>query len=114
MDHPNRLGSINVEMGDGNKIGHIGHNVTYQAPPPPPNAVYQNGRVVGSFESQPISTADPYTISKLFVDGAFDAGSEFEIQGVRLKIEQIEAETSVRSGGRPPLRTLWHAVCRVL
>ncbi len=28
-----KLGNINVEMGDRNSVGHIGHNITYQAPP---------------------------------------------------------------------------------
>ncbi len=32
-DEKDKLGAIKVEMGDGNSVGHIGHKITYQAPP---------------------------------------------------------------------------------
>jgi len=113
-DDKGELGDISVEMGDGNTVGHIGHKITYQAPPPPPNAIYQNGNVVGEFEGQPSLTGNAYSFSKLFVGGGFDASAEFQVQGIRLVIEKVDSEYSASLGGRPPLRTLWQAVCRIV
>lgn len=110
-----KLGDINVEMGDGNSVGHIGHKITYQAPPPPPNALYQNKMLAGEFDGQPSLRADGrYVFEKLFVAPNFDTRAEFEIQGVRLQIEGSSSEASVTLAGRPPIRTLWGAVCRIL
>lgn len=108
-----RFGAISVEMGDGNTVGHIGHKITYHAPPPPPNGLYQGGKLVGEFGGQPSQEGDCYTFPKLFVGPEFDAERPFEIQGVKLQIERMQGETSATFGGRPPVRTLWGAVCRV-
>lgn len=113
-DEKGKLGPINVEMGDGNTVGHIGHKITYHAPPPPPNGLYQNGNLAGEFEGQPALENGLYRFSKLFVSPTFNAASEFQTQGIRLLVEQMQAETSASLGGRPPIRTLWGVVCRVL
>jgi len=107
------FGTINVEMGDGNEVGHIGHKITFHEPPPPPNGLYQNGKLTGEFEGQPAHGDGCYNFSKLFVGPDFDASCHFEIQGVKLLIEGIQAETAVSLGGRLPLRTLWGVVCRI-
>jgi len=114
MTGNDKLGAINVKMGDGNTVGHIGHKITYYAPPPPKNAIYQNGIVVGEFEGQPLFLDNTYSFPKLFVESSFDETAEFNIQDVRLSLERKAAESSVAMGGRPPQRTFWNAVCRIV
>jgi hypothetical protein len=113
-DEIEKFGSIHVEMGDGNAVGDIGHKITYHAPPPPPNGLYQGGTLCGEFEGQPSLEDGSYRFSKLFVAASFDRAAGFEIQGVRLVIERLAAITSASIGGRPPITTLWNVVCRVL
>lgn len=114
MTDKDKFGSISVEMGNGNTVGHIGHKITYHAPPPPPNGLYQDGKLSGEFEGQPIADGDRYKFSKLFVSPSFNTEGVFHIQGVKLQVEQMQAETSASISGRPPIRTLWDVVCRVL
>jgi hypothetical protein len=109
-----KIGDINIRMGDGNTVGDIGHKITFQAPPPSPNAIWQDGRVVGEIGSAPVAGQGICMFQKLFLDGPFDRGREFSVQGVKLKVEQLNAETSASIGGRPPAVTLWNVVCRIV
>jgi len=109
-----KIGDINIEMGDGNTVGDIGHKITFHAPPPSPNAIWQNGQVVGEIGSHPIPGHGTYAFGKLFVGGSFDASQEFKVQGMVLKVEKMDAETSVSIGGRPRQRTLWNTLCRII
>lgn len=108
------FGAINVEMGDGNRVGDIGHKITFHAPPPDPNSIWQGGKVVGSISGEPAHGNGTYTFPKLFADAHFDSAAEFQVQGVGLRIENIDGESSASIGGRPPIHTFWRAVCRIL
>jgi hypothetical protein len=113
-DEKKKIGDINVSMGDQNTVAHIGHKIVFQEPPPDPNAIWQDQKPVGKIGSPPIAGNGTYSFAKLFLDGPFDSGREFSVQGVRLKIESHGAETSASFGGRPPLVTLWNVVCRII
>jgi hypothetical protein len=107
-------GEINVTMGDQNKVDHIGHKITYSEPAPSPNAIWQDGWVVGEIGSAPQEIHGRYQFEKLFVGDAFDHHREFEVQGVRLHVLEHQSETSVSIGGRPPQRTLWGTLCDIV
>ena len=110
-----KFGDINVQMGNGNYVEHIGHKITFHAPPPSPKSLFQDKHLAGVFEGEPSLQPDGrYRSPKLFVSPGFDERKEFVIQGVRLLIEQSGFEGSISLAGRPPLRTFWGAVCRIL
>ncbi len=114
MTDETKIGDIKVEMGDGNTVGNIGHKITFQAPPPSPNAIWQDGHVVGEIGSAPVAVDGTYTFGKLFIEEPFDLNRKFKVQGVVLKLEKLDSVTSVSISGRPPQRTLWNAVCRIV
>ena len=113
-ENDKKIGDINVTMRDHNTVGHIGHKIVFQQPPPDPNAIWQDEKPVGKIGSEPIVGKGTYTFAKLFIDGPFDRKREFSVQGVKLKIETMDAETSASLAGRPRLTTLWNATCRIL
>jgi hypothetical protein len=109
-----KLPPIDVKMGSNNTVGHIGHKITFQRPPPDPNAMWQDGREVGVMGTPPEEKDGKYLIEKLFVGAGFREDQPFEIQGVKLLIEDKRAQTLVSLGGQPPQITLWGAICRIL
>ncbi len=109
-----QFGPIDVRMGNNSSIGHIGHKITFSAPPPDPNSIFQAGRAVGVMGTPPQFIDGKYFFEKLFIGGPFDQKSEFQIQGVRLVIDEISATTRVSLGGRPPIATLWNVTCSVI
>lgn len=114
MSDEKKVGDINVKMGSGNTIGHIGHKITFHQPPPDPNAIWQNGRVIGTIGSAPEQVGDALLFQKLFIDGPFDDAKEFSVQGVSLRLLNVDVETKTSTGGRPPQRTFWRAVCALV
>lgn len=84
MTDDDKLGPINVKMGSGNAVDHIGHKITYESPPPPPNAVFQDGQLIGEFVGEPTLQSGRYVFPLMQFRGAFDEGKEFVVQGARL------------------------------
>jgi hypothetical protein len=114
VDKKNDLGHIQVEMGDGNIVEHIGHKITYETPPPPPNAIFQNGVAVGQFDGQPRESGGQYVFPRLtFVGSAGDASAEFTIQGVRLRLLSYGSNGSVSFPGYAA-KSFDYAACEVL
>ena len=114
MTDKDKLGAINVEMGDGNTVGHIGHKITYHAPPPPPNAVRRNGEVIGVFEGQPTQQGRTVVFPKLIFSTPFAVGDEFEVQGVKLRITDFAIGGSMRMMGFGERFTYQQATCQVV
>ena len=108
-----KFGAINVEMGDNNSVGHIGHKITFHQPPPDPNSLWQHGRIVGSLGSAPTEApGGKVQFDKLFLDAGFNMSSHFEAQGVKLRIEGYGNLSSVSLAGRPAQTTLWQVICQ--
>ena len=113
MTDKKSAGDINVTMGDNNNVDHIGHNITFQAPPPDPNSIFLNGEIVGALGSAP-RTIDESRVQfeKLFFNRPVGSNVELECQGGRFLIESWGVDTRASIGGRPPQITYWNAVCR--
>ena len=109
-----KTGDIHVTMRDSNNIGQIGHNFIFQEPPPNPNAIWQDGKVIGAIGAEPEFDGERYHFSKLFFDGPFDERRPFRLQGVDLQIESKDAVSTNSTGGRPTQTTFWRAVCRAI
>lgn len=85
MSEKKSIGNIDVKIGDGNTIGHIGHKIVFKEPPPDPNAIWQDGQPVGALGGAPTGSEETYNFPKLFFDRPFDVARDFEVQGVRLR-----------------------------
>lgn len=115
MSDEKKIGDINVEMGDGNRIDHIGHKFVFHKPPPSPNAIFQNGAVAGEIGSAPIDCRNGvYRFEKIFTENVFQETLPFELQGGVFQIVSCGARTSASFGGRPPQCTLWHVICQLV
>ena len=109
-----KLGAINVEMGDGNTVAHIGHIVFHQ-PAPDPNSIWQRGVVIGSIGADPQQLdATTYLFPKLFTDRDLPDGAEFQVQGITLRLKAMDSVTAGSTGGRPLQFTLWNVTCEVI
>ncbi|MEO0667570.1 MAG: hypothetical protein AAFZ99_06605 [Pseudomonadota bacterium] len=108
------FGDIEVKMGKNNSVDHIGHKITFHAPPPNPNSILQAGRVVGEIASEPQKTLDGWLFDQIFVDHNFQEDKEFAVQGARLVLEQCAAVGTVMSSGSYPKRTIHKARCKTL
>ncbi|WP_337267100.1 hypothetical protein [Oryzifoliimicrobium ureilyticus] len=109
-----KLGDINVNMGDGNQVGDIGHKITLHAPIPGPNSIIQNGVVVGEMVSQPIEEGSLIRFEQLFFNGSFKRDEPFTIQNVALQIIESGNTGMEVFGGRTEKITIWDVVCKVL
>ncbi|MFG1209531.1 hypothetical protein V5F79_16135 [Xanthobacter flavus] len=114
MSVEKKFGDINAKIGNGNTIDHIGHKIVFNEPPPNPNSIWQNGRVVGLIGSAPETISGGVAFQKIFIDAPFYEGAEFSVQGVRMVIDHYEGLTSGSSQGRPPQSTYWNVSCRVI
>lgn len=94
------LPPIDVKMGSNNKINHIGHKITYEAPPPPSNAVFQNGKVIGEFVGEPQQHGDRYMFPMLSIVRDWNRSQRVEIQGVRLHLVSAGIERWADIPGR--------------
>jgi hypothetical protein len=94
--------NINVSMGDGNQINHIGH--VYHRPEPTPYTIIQNGNEVGSINNIVHQTARLIEIRELFYSNAFDPVAPFYLHGtphVWLQIDGVPAATGSIVGLTP-------------
>lgn len=104
---------INVRMGSNNHIGHIGH-IIYQEPPPSPNAIRLNGRIIGEIGSAPtLLDTNTYVFPTLLLNEEMPIGSVFVVQGVRLRLDGFDVRGVVSMNGRPPTYSYSRAVCAV-
>lgn len=99
MTEEKKTPDINVSMGNGNTVGHIGHKITYHAPPPPPNAVFAGGQVIGEFIGQPRSEGNQYIFPSIEAKGRLVEGAIIEVQNVRLKYIRSSSVAEVRMPG---------------
>lgn len=113
MTDEKKIGDINVKMGSGNNVEHIGHKITFHAPPPSPNAIWQDGRVVGEIGSAPLQDGDILVFDQLFFDSAFDEHSPIKVQGVKMQIEGYDVKKGV-AYGRVNNTTFVRARCRLV
>ena len=109
-----RLGNIDVSMGSGNQIGHIGHEITYTEPAPSPNALYQDGKAVGELGGPPEEVEGGVKFGKLFFDAPFDRNRPLTMKGTNIQVVSCTQETRSSEGGRPMKITLWNPLCRVV
>jgi hypothetical protein len=115
MSNEKKIGDINVTMGDGNEVGHIGHIFNFKEPAPSPNAMFQNNHHVGDIGSLPKILADGrYLIEEIYTGDILDRDQPFTLQGRKLKIEEHSGATSTRAGGAPRKTTIYNAICRLL
>jgi hypothetical protein len=109
------FGPINVNMGNGNVVGDIGHKIVFRAPPPNPNTIYQGGRAVGLLGSPPEQMPDgTFTFEKLFFDCEFDIKGIFEVQKQCFRILKWDIEAKASHLGRPTQTTLLAPTCESL
>ncbi|WP_319498101.1 hypothetical protein [uncultured Cohaesibacter sp.] len=115
MKDKNPFGDINVEMGNNNTVGNIGHSFTFNAPAPKPESIYQNGQIIGEIGSQPVAIdATRVLFEALFFDKPFDRLAEMSCQGKKFLIERCDADMESSDAGRPVKTTIAKAVCRII
>lgn len=94
-------GDINVSMGDGNTVGHIGH-VFNATPAPPPNGVMQNARQLGLAEGLIEETETSIICHALHTTPDFDRTKPFHLAGhpgVGLLVQGFGGEGRVAFAG---------------
>lgn len=107
--------SINVTMGDGNKVGNIGHIFNVYERPPNPNAIMQNGKVAGDVTGEVKDVGSGLCLFERlhFVEG-FRPELPFNFKQVEFVIVGVDQATTVGSNGRPKETTLWNCRARVV
>lgn len=114
MDEKTDLGPINVNMGDGNSVAHIGH-IVYQEPGPRPNAITQDGVEVGVFSGQPTQKDGMYVFPKLCFDRPpFNTRAPFAIQSLTLRFISSQIYGSTGRLGAETVVEIRNAVCEVV
>ncbi len=92
---------INVSMGDGNHVNHIGHVYHGQSPKPLPNAIMQNDKEVGTVSDLAQETSSTIEVGALFYSDDFNPNAPFYLYGrpsVWLQIVRHPAATGSISG----------------
>jgi hypothetical protein len=104
---------INVKMGSNNTVGQIGHNY-YQAPPPPPNTVWQSGEAVGLYIGEPLTDGGVRFQFPMIASSArpLDLSQPFEAMGRMFQIDNVAGITTSNMPGRE--FTAQHVLCHVL
>ncbi|WCK69937.1 hypothetical protein G6L96_009045 [Agrobacterium tumefaciens] len=113
MADEKKIGDINVKMGSGNNVGHIGHKITFHAPPPSPNAIWQQGRVVGEIGASPFQDGNLLIFERMVFHAPYVNDLPIEVQGVQMLLEGCDVENRVKYGFTDDT-TLVRARCRLL